>query len=134
MKELIQIRQSKKITLGKISKETGIGAPYLSLLFSGKIAHPKMEMLEKISTALGCVATLSITENNPKEPPETVTQENAPVLPPYFQSWEEYNNYQFILNKPTYYKGEFNDLEEEMVFKLNKLKDKIKSRRELLNQ
>lgn len=48
-----QIRESKKISLSKLSRETGISRPYLFDLENNRRFNPTMQMLYKISSTLG---------------------------------------------------------------------------------
>lgn len=48
-----KIRKKKKITLTEISKVTGISVGYLSHLEKGTRNNPSVEIMDKISKALG---------------------------------------------------------------------------------
>ena len=48
-----QIAKSKRITAAEISRNTGIGQSYLSMLFNGKIDDPQVKRLYLIAHELG---------------------------------------------------------------------------------
>lgn len=48
-----QIAKSKRISAAEISRETGIGQSYLSMLFNGRIEDPQIKRIYLISHALG---------------------------------------------------------------------------------
>ena len=48
-----QIAKAKRISAAEISRETGIGQSYLSMLFNGKIEDPQIKRVYLIAHALG---------------------------------------------------------------------------------
>lgn len=48
-----QIAKAKRISAAEISRETGIGQSYLSMLFNGKIEDPQIKRIYLIAHALG---------------------------------------------------------------------------------
>lgn len=53
MNKIDEIRHRKNLSYGAISKETGLTATYIHLLAKGLRTNPSLEVMQKISVALG---------------------------------------------------------------------------------
>ena len=53
-KHIREIRLDRNLTLGELSKHTGISKPYLSQIETGKVSRPSAEFVARIASSLGC--------------------------------------------------------------------------------
>lgn len=100
-----KIRKAQKISINKLSKETGISLGYLSELENGKAKNPSLDKIKLIANALNCpVDELFST---------SVTQEDV-------ESWDNKIKPDYVDDSGTVYEfKEFKDPTEAMKFILN---------------